>query len=163
MPPAAAGRRWLRLRPPLGGAGRPGMGPARPAAAAAAGGERRRRPGVPAAAREEKGLRTRHGQVRVDHRVAGAGGDAGGPAARRAPLRRGGEGDGSGPTRGLAARRRPEEGREGKCVASGGGRGRDCRGERGRDEGCEGARAAGGASIRCGGALCSGVRQGLPL
>lgn len=93
-------------RPALEGAERPGMGPARPAAAA--GGERRLWPGVPAAVREEKGLRARHGQVRVDYRVAGAGGDAGGPAARRAPLRRGGEGDGSGPMRGLTARRRPE-------------------------------------------------------
>lgn len=86
----ATGRWRPLLRPPLEGAARPGMGPARPAAA---GGERRLRPGLLTAAREGKGLRARHGPVRVDQRVAGGGGDAGGPAARRAPLRRGGEGE----------------------------------------------------------------------
>lgn len=44
----------------------------------------------------------RHGSVLLDQRAAGAGRDASAPAARRAPLRRGGEGDGSGWRRGQA-------------------------------------------------------------
>lgn len=111
-----------------------------------------------------------HGQVLVDHRAAGAGRDAGGPAARRAPQRRGREGDGSWSrtARGLAAR--PGRGRRVKDAAVGprqrGVAGLWVRAVLGEGRGTKSVKGSGcrrSIDRGCGRTFCARVWQGLSL